>query len=66
MTVAPFTRTLDQQLVALARGVSYECPQCAEFVLHEGADVRCPECGLKLQRLLETGGGELHFLVQAG
>ena len=37
MTVTPLARTLDQELVALARGASLECPVCGEFVLHVDA-----------------------------
>ena len=48
MTVRPLHRTLEQELFALLRGASLECPVCGEFVLHEGTLVRCPECGLKL------------------
>ncbi len=32
--VTPLARTLDQELLALARGASLECPVCGEFVLH--------------------------------
>ena len=48
MSVQPLYRTLEQELCALLRGASLECPVCGEFVLHEGRLVRCPECGLKL------------------
>jgi uncharacterized protein (DUF983 family) len=48
VTVRPLHRTLEQELCALLRGASLECPVCGEFVLHEGRLVRCPECGLKL------------------
>jgi predicted RNA-binding Zn-ribbon protein involved in translation (DUF1610 family) len=48
LTIAPLHRTLEQELLALLRGASLECPVCGEFVLHEGSVVRCPECGLKL------------------
>jgi len=48
VTVQPLHRTLEQELFALLRGASLECPVCGEFVLHEGRLVRCPECGLKL------------------
>jgi predicted RNA-binding Zn-ribbon protein involved in translation (DUF1610 family) len=41
-------RTLEQELFALLRGASLECPVCGEFVLHDGPVVRCPECGMKL------------------
>jgi predicted RNA-binding Zn-ribbon protein involved in translation (DUF1610 family) len=39
-------RTLDQELTALARGASLECPACGEFVLHRHGEIECPECGL--------------------
>jgi len=48
MAVAPLHRTLEQELLALLRGASLECPACGEFVLHDGPSVRCPECGLVL------------------
>jgi uncharacterized protein (DUF983 family) len=48
VSVQPLHRTLEQELCALLRGASLECPVCGEFVLHEGRLVRCPECGLKL------------------
>ena len=48
MSVQPLHRTLEQELFALLRGASLECPACGEFVLHDGSLVRCPECGLKL------------------
>jgi uncharacterized Zn finger protein len=44
--LASFQRTLEQELFALLRGASLECPVCGEFVLHEGPCVRCPECGM--------------------
>jgi uncharacterized Zn finger protein (UPF0148 family) len=47
--VAPFARTLDQELVALVRGASLECLVCGEFVMHaRGGAVFCPECGSQL------------------
>ena len=54
--VAPLHRTLEQELFALLRGASLECPVCGEFVLHEGPLVRCPECGLKLHGRAEELG----------
>jgi hypothetical protein len=48
VSVQPLHRTLEQELFALLRGASLECPVCGEFVLHDHALVRCPECGLKL------------------
>jgi hypothetical protein len=46
MDVTPLNRTLDQELMALMRGVSLECLVCGEFVVHVGPRGRfCPECG---------------------
>jgi Zn finger protein HypA/HybF involved in hydrogenase expression len=44
MTVTPLARTLDQELLALARGASLECLVCGEFVLRVQAALACPEC----------------------
>ena len=66
MGVAAFHRTLEQELAALARGVSLECLVCGEFVLHEGGAIRCPECGATLRGGLESAGTQLHFGLQAG
>ena len=63
--VAPLNRTLDQELVALMRGVSLECPVCVEFVLRSAAAVCCPECGFRL-RDEKAGKAELQLDVQAG
>jgi len=65
-TVAPFARTLEQELVALLRGASLECLACGEFVMHaRGGAVFCPECGSQLggEEVFETG---LHSSSQAG
>ena len=64
--LAPFARTLDQELIALLRGASLECLVCGEFVMHaRGGSVFCPECGSQLadEGALETG---LECTVQAG
>jgi Zn finger protein HypA/HybF involved in hydrogenase expression len=42
-------RTLDQELLALFRGVSLECLVCGEFVMHAGGAILCPECGASLR-----------------
>lgn len=49
MPLAFLNRTLDQELAAIARGISLECLVCGEFVLHRGPVIACPECGLLLQ-----------------
>ena len=66
MGVAPLHRTLEQELLALLRGASLECPVCGEFVLHDGASVRCAECGLGLHGRLETNVFQVEFGSQAG
>jgi hypothetical protein len=63
--VAPLNQTLDQELVALARGVSLECLACGEFVMVSKGGVTCPECGLRLRkRNVEKSG--LQLGLQAG
>ena len=47
--VLPLHRTLEQELVALARGISLECLVCGEFVLARGRSRACPECGSVLR-----------------
>jgi hypothetical protein len=42
--VAPIARTLDQELLALARGASFECLVCGEFVMRFTHALACPEC----------------------
>ena len=66
MAVASFHRTLEQELNALARGVSLECLVCGEFVLHRRDDISCPECGSKLSREEAAAGSGLHYETQAG
>ena len=63
--VAPFARSLDQELLTLLRGVSLQCLVCGEFVMHARAGVVfCPECGS--QAGSEEALAELEFGVQAG
>jgi hypothetical protein len=64
--VASLHRTLDQELIALLRGISLECLTCGEFVMHaRGGSVFCPECGSQLadEDALESG---LESSLQAG
>jgi predicted RNA-binding Zn-ribbon protein involved in translation (DUF1610 family) len=61
--VVTLNRTLDQELMALMRGASLECPACGEFVLHREGAIECPECGSGLRR---AANATLHFGVQAG
>jgi uncharacterized Zn finger protein (UPF0148 family) len=61
--VVALNRTLDQELMALMRGASLECPACGEFVLHQDGAIACPECGSGLRK---AGDATLHLGVQAG
>jgi hypothetical protein len=56
-------RTLDQELLALMRGASLECPACGEFVFHEGRRITCPECGSGFR---DTKEAPLQLGLQAG
>jgi rubrerythrin len=64
--VAPLHRTLEQELFALLRGASLECPVCGEFVLHEGPSVRCPECDLTLYGRSDSASVQVELDLQAG
>jgi predicted RNA-binding Zn-ribbon protein involved in translation (DUF1610 family) len=57
-------RTLEQELQALARGVSLECLVCGEFVLRTARQISCPECGSHL-RARDASGAELRLDVHA-
>jgi uncharacterized Zn finger protein (UPF0148 family) len=65
--VRSFNRTLDQELVALMRGASLECPVCGEFVMRSNGAVCCPECGFRLgSRDRQAHEPRLQFGLQAG
>ena len=64
--VAPLHRTLEQELFALLRGASLECPVCGEFVLHEGQSVRCPECNMTLYGRSDSVSVQVELDLQAG
>ena len=65
--IAPLHRTLEQELLAVLRGASLECPVCGEFVLHEGSHVRCPECSMRLHgRIEESAGTGVQSGLQVG
>jgi Zn finger protein HypA/HybF involved in hydrogenase expression len=66
MTVTPLARTLDQELVALVRGASLECPVCGEFVLHTRGAIACPECRWILAEGLDLPDIQVEFRSQAG
>jgi len=64
--VSPLHRTLEQELFALLRGASLECPVCGEFVLHDGPKVRCPECAMTLYGRSDSAGTQVELGLQAG
>ena len=59
--VAPLHRTLDQELIAIFRGASLECPVCSEFLLHRSDGIGCPQCGLEI----EAEGTAVELLTDA-
>jgi Zn finger protein HypA/HybF involved in hydrogenase expression len=66
MGVVAFNRTLEQELLALARGVSLECLVCGEFVLRQGDAFTCPECASTVSAGAGSAGTQLHLDTQAG
>ena len=66
MTLAPLNRTLDQELGALIRGVSLECPVCGEFLLRLDGVLACPECRSILVEGQDAPEIALPSVVQAG
>ena len=57
MNVVDLHRTLDQELIAIFRRASLECPVCGEFLLHRSDGIGCPQCGLELGGLAAARGG---------
>jgi uncharacterized protein (DUF983 family) len=64
--IEPLNRTLDQELLALLRGASLECPVCGEFVLHDGPHVGCRECGMSAGPRIGFERAGLQLDAQAG
>ena len=64
--VAAIYRTLEQELLALARGASLECLVCGEFVQRQGHRIACAECGSVLGDGAAAAGSRLEFGLQAG
>jgi predicted RNA-binding Zn-ribbon protein involved in translation (DUF1610 family) len=62
----PLNRTLDQELAAILRGVSLECPVCGEFLLRLHGVLACPECRSLLSESEDLPDIELPSVVQAG
>jgi hypothetical protein len=66
MAVTAFNRTLDQELTAIARGASYECLVCGEFLLQRPLAHACLECGTLLCDGLEIPVAELEAVARLG
>ena len=66
MTVSFLNRTLDQELIAVARGLSLECLVCGEFLLRRPLAHACLECGTLLCDGVEIPQSELEFVSEAG
>ena len=67
MGVVSLNRTLDQELLAVARGASLECLVCGEFVMVTAAGIRCPECGSSFESgEAEAANLQLQLGSQAG
>ena len=66
MSLASFQRTLDQELVALVRGISLECLVCGEFLLHARGAIACPECRSVLADGVHLPEVAIPSVVQAG
>ena len=65
--VVDFNRTLEQELLGLARGASLECLVCGEFVMRRGDECFCPECGSVVRSAaVDSAGTQLQFGSQAG
>jgi predicted RNA-binding Zn-ribbon protein involved in translation (DUF1610 family) len=58
-TVTALHRTLDQELIAIFRGASLECPVCGEFLLHRSDGIGCPLCGFEIGGCAAGGGLEI-------
>jgi uncharacterized Zn finger protein (UPF0148 family) len=64
--VTSLHRTLEQELLALLRGASLECPACGEFVQHVPGAIVCPECGSRLERDAADEDEEGQLELRAG
>jgi hypothetical protein len=62
-SIRPLNRTLEQELLAVLRGVSLECLVCGEFVLHRADGIGCPDCGAEYGEAAEP---RLQLSLQAG
>ena len=64
--VVPPPPTLEQELLALARGASLECLVCGEFVLHRGTAHGVPRVRIRSPRGGRSGRGAARIESQAG
>ena len=61
--LAHLNRSLEQELSALLRYASLECPLCGEFVLHDETSIRCNECGFEIEKEARS---KVELSLQAG
>jgi uncharacterized protein (DUF983 family) len=66
MSVSFLNRTLDQELAALERGASLECPVCGEFLFRVPTALACAECGSILADGTEVPELAIPSVSQAG
>ena len=65
--VTPINRTLDQELLAIFRRATLECPVCGEFLLHQATgQIECPECETSLSAAAVSRERGLQLSLQAG
>ena len=64
--VVPLRRTLEQELLALARGASLECLVCGEFVLHRGQANGVPRVRSAARAAGELAGAQLELSRRPG
>ena len=62
MTLALLTRTLDEELAAIARGDVVECLVCGELIDPQEDRAECHACGSVLERRREPGPDQLALL----
>ncbi len=63
MSSAVLTKTLDEELAALAVGETDDCPVCGEAVVHDDGCFECSACG---SRLGNRGDLQVQLRLQAG
>jgi uncharacterized protein (DUF983 family) len=63
MSSAVLTKTLDEELSALAAGEADDCPVCGETVLYDDGSFECSACGSRLENGQDL---QVQLRLQAG